>query len=59
MTMTPLQALKAAREYVQELYCLKNDRGYPRFTGRASDVLAEEQLIAQFILDNQNGRPDA
>jgi hypothetical protein len=40
--MTALEALKAAREFVQELYAIKNDRGYPRFTGNVRDVLTEE-----------------
>jgi hypothetical protein len=52
--MTALEALKAAREFVQELYAIKNDRGYPRFTGKVSDVLTEEMRVARFLMEESN-----
>jgi hypothetical protein len=51
--MTKLEALKAAREYVAELYAVKNDRGYPRFSGSVRDVLTEELRVAQFLMDGE------
>lgn len=48
--MNRLEALKAAREYVAELYAIKNDRGYPRFSGSVTDVLSQELRIAEFLL---------
>jgi hypothetical protein len=48
--MTRLEALKAAREYVADLYAVKNDRGYPRFTGSVQDVLGQELRVAEFLL---------
>jgi hypothetical protein len=52
--MTPTEALKIAREHVAELYAVKNDRGYPRFSGKVSDVLQEEMQIARFLLENDD-----
>jgi hypothetical protein len=52
--MTRLEALKAAREFVAELYSFKNDRGYSKFTGNANDVLSEELKIAAFLLGDDN-----
>lgn len=48
--MNRLEALKAAREYVAELYAVKNDRGYPRFSGSVESVLAQELKVAEFLL---------
>ena len=45
-----LRALKNAREYVAQLYEVKNDKGYPRFSGSVSDVLTQELRIAEFLL---------
>lgn len=56
--MTALEALKAAREFVQELYAIKNDRGYPRFTGNVRDVLTEEMRIARFLMEENNVTED-
>lgn len=51
--MNKLQALKAAREHVAELYAIKNDRGYPRFSGSVNDVLNQELRVAEFLLDDE------
>ena len=48
--MTRLEALKEARNYVQELYAIKNDRGYPRFQGGVNDLLQMEIRVAEFLL---------
>ena len=48
--MTRIEALEAARKYVAELYAVKNDRGYPRFSGSVGDVLSQELRIAAFLL---------
>ena len=50
LALTRLEALKTARQHVAELYSLKNDRGYPRFTGSTADVLNQELAIAQWLL---------
>lgn len=44
-------AFMRAREIVQELYALKNDRGYPRFSGNVNSVLEEELKVARYLLD--------
>lgn len=56
--MNNLEALKAAREFVQELYAVKNDRGYPRFSGTVRDVLSEEIQVARFLLEENNVTED-
>jgi hypothetical protein len=53
--MTRLEALKAAREHVAELYAVKNDRGYPRFSGNVTDVLGQELRVAEFLLRSDEG----
>jgi hypothetical protein len=45
-----LAALLEARKLVVELYEVKNDRGYPRFSGGVGDVLTQELRIAEFLL---------
>jgi hypothetical protein len=45
-----MDALREARIFVRELYDVKNDRGYPKFTGNVSDVLKQEKEIAEFLL---------
>jgi hypothetical protein len=49
-----MEALRAAREHVAELHAVKNDRGYPRFTGSANDVLTQELRVAEFLLAGQD-----
>jgi hypothetical protein len=48
--MTRLEALEAARKHVADLYAVKNDRGYPRFTGDVNGVISQELTIAEFLL---------
>ena len=48
--MTRLETLKAAREHVLELYAVKNEKGYARFTGSVSDLLAQEIMVATWLL---------
>lgn len=52
--MTRLEALEQAREFVQEIYAVKNYRGYPRFSGSAPELLAEIRTVAQFIIDGDD-----
>lgn len=52
--MTRMEALEAARKYVAELYAVKNDRGYPRFTGNVSSILSEELRVAEFLLTGED-----
>lgn len=47
------RAYSIAREKVAELYAVKNDRGYPRFSGSVTSVLAEELTLARFLLDDE------
>jgi hypothetical protein len=56
--MTPLEALKLAHEHVAELYAIKTDRGYPRFSGTVSEVLRQELDIARYLLDNDRKDDD-
>jgi hypothetical protein len=48
-----IQALNIAHEHVQQLYAVKNDRGYPRFTGNVRDVLNEELVIARYLMGEE------
>lgn len=52
--MTRLEALEAARKYVADLYAVKNDRGYPRFSGSVNDVLGQELRVADFPLRGED-----
>lgn len=52
--MTRLEALEAARKYVADLYAVKNDRGYPRFSGNVNEVLSQELRIADFLLRGED-----
>lgn len=52
--MTRLEALAKAREYVADLYAVKNDRGYPRFSGSVNDVLSQELRIAAFLIESED-----
>jgi hypothetical protein len=57
--ITRIEALRQAREFVADLYAVKNDRGYPRFSGTVDGVLAQELRIAAFLLagdDDGSGR---
>lgn len=47
-----LDVLKQAREYVQELYAVKNDKGYPRFSGNVQDVLSQELRVADWLYNS-------
>lgn len=49
--MTRLEALKAAHDHLLEIYAVKNDRGYPRFSGSVGDLVTEELRIANYLCD--------
>lgn len=51
--MEKLAALKAAREFVRELYDVKNDKGYPRFSGNVNDVLSQELRVANYLMEGE------
>lgn len=44
------EAYAKARQLVADLYAVKNDRGYPRFSGSVTNVVDEEMKIARFLL---------
>lgn len=49
--MTRLEALRAAHDHLLEIYAIKNDRGYPRFSGNVSDLVSQELRIAAYLCD--------
>ena len=52
--MTPRsKAYAEARILVADLYAVKNDKGYPRFSGSVNDVINQEIKIAHFLLGDE------
>lgn len=51
--MERLEALEKAREFVQEVYGTKNERGYPKWAGSVHDLLVEIRRVAQFLMGEE------
>lgn len=49
--MTRLEALKAAREHVNEMWAEKNSKGYTIHSPSPQERLAAELTVARFLID--------